>query len=142
MWGINVRSIFLATKLSVPHMPEGGCIVSTASVGGKRPRPGLAAYNASKAAVINLTQTMAIELAPKIRANCVCPVSSATNFDLQVSGKKDLDQALEAKVVAGIPMGRRALPEDVADAFAYLASGEAKFVTGIALDVDGGRLLS
>ncbi|MBT3426585.1 MAG: glucose 1-dehydrogenase [Gammaproteobacteria bacterium] len=142
MWGVNVRSIFLATKMSVPHMPEGGSIISTASVGGKRPRPGLAAYNASKAAVINLTQTMAIELAPKIRANCVCPVSSATNFDFQVSGRKDLDTELEAKVVAGIPMGRRALPEDVADAFVYLASDEASFVTGIALDVDGGRLLS
>ena len=57
-------------------------------------------------------------------------------------GRKDLDTELEAKVVAGIPMGRRALPEDVADAFVYLASDEASFVTGIALDVDGGRLLS
>lgn len=139
MWAINVRSIFLATKYSVPHMPEGSSIISTASIGGKRPRPGLAPYNASKAAVINLTQSMALELAPKIRANCVCPVSAATNFDLRSMGTQDLSAEMEAKVIAGIPLGRRALPEDVADAFAFLASDEAKFLTGISLDVDGGR---
>lgn len=139
MWAINVRSIFLATKYSVPHMPEGSSIISTASIGGKRPRPGLAPYNASKAAVINLTQSMALELAPKIRANCVCPVSAATNFDLRSMGTQDLSPEMEAKVIAGIPLGRRALPEDVADAFTFLASSEAKFLTGISLDVDGGR---
>ncbi|MFT4712092.1 MAG: 3-oxoacyl-[acyl-carrier protein] reductase [Candidatus Azotimanducaceae bacterium] len=139
MWTINVRSIFLATKYCVPHMPKGSSIISTASIGGKRPRPGLAPYNASKAAVINLTQSMALELAPKIRANCVCPVSAATNFDLRSMGTQDLSPEMEAKVIAGIPLGRRALPEDVADAFAFLASEEAKFLTGISLDVDGGR---
>jgi len=139
MWAINVRSIFLATKYSVPHMPEGSSIISTASIGGKRPRPGLAPYNASKAAVINLTQSMALELAPKIRANCVCPVSAATNFDLRSMGTQNLSPEMEAKVIAGIPLGRRALPEDVADAFVFLASDEAKFLTGVSLDVDGGR---
>jgi 3-oxoacyl-[acyl-carrier protein] reductase len=139
MWAINVRSIFLATKYCVPHMPEGSSIISTASIGGKRPRPGLAPYNASKAAVINLTQSMALELAPKIRANCVCPVSAATNFDLRSMGTQDLSPEMEAKVIAGIPLGRRAVPEDVADAFVFLASDEAKFLTGISLDVDGGR---
>lgn len=139
MWAVNVRSIFLATKYCVPHMPEGSSIISTASIGGKRPRPGLTPYNASKAAVITLTKGMAVELAPRIRANCVCPVSSATNFDLRAMGTQNLSEEMEANVIAGIPMGRRATPEDVADAYAFLASDEAKFLTGVALDVDGGR---
>lgn len=139
MWAVNVRSIFLAVKYAVPHMPEGSSVISTASIGGKRPRPGLAPYNASKAAVINLTQGMAVELAPKIRVNCVCPVSAATNFDLQAMGTQDLSPEMEKKVIDGIPMGRRATPEDVADAYAFLASEEAKFLTGVSLDIDGGR---
>ena len=139
MWAVNVRSIFLAVKYAVPHMPAGSSVISTASIGGKRPRPGLAPYNASKAAVINLTQGMAVELAPDIRVNCVCPVSAATNFDLQSMGTQNLSPELEKKVIDGIPMGRRATPEDVADAYAFLASDEAKFLTGVALDIDGGR---
>jgi len=139
MWAINVRSIFLAAKYGVPHMPEGSSIISTASIGGKRPRPGLTPYNASKGAVITLTRGLAVELAPKIRVNCVCPVSSATNFDLRSSGVQDLKPEVEKRIIEGIPMGRRALPEDVADAYAFLASDEAKFLTGVALDVDGGR---
>lgn len=139
MWAINVRSIFLAVRAAIAHMPEGSSIISTASIGGKRPRPGLAPYNASKAAVINLTQGMAVEMAPKVRVNCVCPVSAATNFDLQAMGTQNLSEEMEKKVIDGIPMGRRATPEDVADAYAFLASDEAKFLTGIALDIDGGR---
>ena len=139
MWAVNVRSIFLATRACVPHMPDGSSIISTASIGGKRPRPGLTPYNASKGAVITLTKGMATELAPKIRANCVCPVSAPTNFDLQSMGTQNLSEEMEQRVVEGIPMGRRATPEDVADAYAFLASDEAKFLTGVALDVDGGR---
>ena len=141
MWAINVRSIFLAARAAVPHMPPGSSIINTASIGGKRPRPGLAPYNASKAAVINLTQSMAVEMAPNIRVNCVCPVSAATNFDFQTMGQKDLPAEMEQKVIDGIPLGRRATPEDVADAYAYLASEEASFLTGVSLDVDGGRAI-
>jgi len=139
MWAINVRSIFLAARAAVPHMPPGSSIISTASIGGKRPRPGLAPYNASKAAVINLTQGMAVEMAPNIRVNCVCPVSAATNFDLQAMGTQNLSEEMEQRVIDGIPMGRRATPEDVADAYAFLASEEARFLTGVSLDIDGGR---
>jgi 3-oxoacyl-[acyl-carrier protein] reductase len=139
MWAVNVRSIFLAVRAAIQHMPPGSSIISTASIGGKRPRPGLAPYNASKAAVINLTQGMAVEMAPNVRVNCVCPVSAATNFDFQAMGKKDLSEEMEQKVIDGIPMARRATPEDVADAYAFLASDEAKFLTGVALDIDGGR---
>ncbi len=139
MFAINVRSVFLAAKYCVPHMPEGGSIISTASIGGKRPRPGLTPYNASKGAVITLTRGLAVELAPKIRVNCVCPVSSATGFDYTMSGQREMNPEVEKSVIAGIPMGRRATPADVADAFLFLASDEAKFLTGVALDVDGGR---
>jgi len=139
MWAVNVRSIFLAARAAVPHMPPGSSIINTASIGGKRPRPGLAPYNASKAAVINLTQGMAVEMAPNIRVNCVCPVSAATNFDMQAMGVQNLSEEVEKRVLDTIPMGRRATPQDVADGFAFLASDEAKFLTGISLDIDGGR---
>lgn len=139
MWTINVRSIFLATKYSVEHMPAGSSIISTASIAGKRPRKGLTPYNASKGAVITLTKSMALELAPNIRANCVCPVSSPTGFDLTSTGKEELSEDMEKMVIDGIPLGRRAMPEDVADAYAFLASDEARFLTGVALDIDGGR---
>ena len=139
MFAINLRSVFLAAKYAVPHMPEGSSLISTASIGGKRPRPGLTPYNASKGALLTLTRGLAAELAPKIRVNCVCPVSAATGFDLNAIGVADLPEEMSAAVVSGIPMGRRAYPEDVAGAYAFLASEEAAFLTGVCLDVDGGR---
>jgi 3-oxoacyl-[acyl-carrier protein] reductase len=139
MWAINVRSVFLAAKYCVPHMPPGSSLISTSSIGGKRPRPGLTPYNASKAAVITLTRGLAVELAPSVRVNAVCPVSAQTNFDLQAMGTPKLSEKMEASVIAGIPMGRRATPQDVANAYAFLASEDAAFLTGVCLDVDGGR---
>ena len=141
MWAINVRSIFLAAKYCVPHMPEGSSIINTSSIGAKRPRPGLAAYYAAKGAVVTLTKAMAIELAPKIRVNAVCPVSAPTGFDMNAVGSQNLSPEAEAGVIAGIPLGRRATPEDVADSVFFLASSEAKFLTGVCLDVDGGRAI-
>lgn len=139
MWAVNVRSIFLAVRAAAAHMPPGASIISTASIGARRPRPGLCAYNAAKAAVVTLTKGMAVELAPDIRVNCVCPVSSPTGFDMHSLGVAELSPEMQAKVVSGIPMGRRARPLDVANAYAFLASDEAGFLTGVALDVDGGR---
>jgi len=139
MWTINVRPIFFATKYFVPHMGPGGAIVSTASIGGRRPRKGLTPYNASKAAVITLTKGLAVELAPDIRVNCVAPVSSPTGFDMSAMGVEKLSENREKMVVDGIPMGRRATPEDVANSVMFLASDEAEFLTGVCLDVDGGR---
>ena len=114
-------------------------IVSTASIGGLRPRPGLTAYNAAKGAVITLTRGLAAELAPKIRVNCVTPVSAATGFDKHAVGLDSLPEEVEKMVVRGIPMGRRATPDDVAKAILFLASEDAAFLTGVCLDVDGGR---
>jgi len=142
MWTVNVRSVFFAAKYCVPHMADGGSIVSTASIGGRRPRKGLTPYNASKGAVITLTKGLATELAPRIRVNCVAPVSSATGFDMSAMGVADLPEKIEKSVVDGIPMGRRALPEDVANAVMFLSSDESEFLTGVCLDVDGGRSIS
>ncbi len=139
MFAINARSLFLATKYAVPHMPTGSSLISTSSIGAKRPRPGMSAYYAAKGAVITLTKALAVELAPNIRVNCVCPVSAPTGFDLQATGFAELSETVNEAVIAGIPMGRRAIPEDVADACVFLASDEASFLTGVALDVDGGR---
>ena len=139
LWTINVRPIFFASKYFVPHMAAGGAIVSTASIGGRRPRKGLTPYNASKAAVITLTKGLAVELAPDIRVNCVAPVSSPTGFDMSAMGIDKLSENREKMVVDGIPMGRRATPEDVANSVMFLASEEAGFLTGVCLDVDGGR---
>lgn len=139
MWTVNVRSVFFAAKYFTPHMAPGSVIVSTASIGGRRPRKGLTPYNASKAAVITLTRGLATELAPDIRVNCVAPVSAATGFDMNSMGVQDLPEHVEKRVVDGIPMGRRAVPDDVANAVMFLASDESEFLTGVCLDVDGGR---
>ena len=141
MFAINTRSVFLAAKHCAPHMPAGSAIVATSSIGAKRPRPGLAAYYAAKGAVLTLTQALAVELAPDIRVNAVCPVSSPTGFDLNATGAAELPEQANAQIIAGIPMGRRATPEDVADATFFLASDQAKFLTGVCLDVDGGRAI-
>lgn len=141
MFAINTRSLFLAAKYCAPHMPTGSAIVATSSIGAKRPRPGLAAYYAAKGAVLTLTQALAVELAPAIRVNAVCPVSAPTGFDLNASGVAELPEPINAQVIAGIPMGRRAMPEDVADATFFLASDQSRFLTGVCLDVDGGRAI-
>ena len=142
MWAVNVRSIYFAVKAFTPHMPAGSSIVSTASIGGKRPRKGFTPYNASKSAAITLTKGLAEELAPAIRVNCVAPVAAATGFMLRATGRATMTEAGEKTVVDGIPMGRLATPEDVANAVMYLASDEASFITGVCLDVDGGRSIS
>jgi 3-oxoacyl-[acyl-carrier protein] reductase len=139
---INVRSVFLGIKYAVPHMPDGGAIVNTSSIGAVRPRPGLTAYNASKGAVNTLTRGAAAELAPRIRVNAVCPVAAQTGFVSSANGVDTMPDALRAAVVAQIPMGRIAEPEDVAAAIMFLASSEARVLTGVCLDVDGGRGIS
>lgn len=139
MFAINTRSVFLAAKYAVPHMPSGSVFISTSSIGAKRPRPGLTPYYASKGAVVTMTRGLAVELAPDIRVHCVLPVSAPTGFDLNATGQAQLSNEANAAVISGIPMGRRATPEDVANAYVYLASDEAEFLTGICLDIDGGR---
>lgn len=138
-FNVNVRSVFLATKYAYPHMPDGSVIVNTASISAIRPRPGRALYNASKGAVETLTQALATELAPRIRVNAVNPVASHTGFVSAADGTPDLTPEDEVQIVAGIPMGRQAVPDDIAAAVTFLASPAAEFLTGVCLNVDGGR---
>ncbi len=142
MWAVNTRSVYFAAKHFTPHMPPGSSIVSTASIGGKRPRLGLTPYNTSKAATIMLTRGLAEEFAPDIRFNCVAPVASETQFFVRATGSDKLSDEMRQTVIGGIPMGRLTEPTDVASAVMYLASDEAGFLTGVCLDVDGGRSIS
>jgi 3-oxoacyl-[acyl-carrier protein] reductase len=118
----------------------GGCIINTASTAGIRPRPGLVWYNGSKGAVITLTKGMAAELGPdKIRVNALCPVAGDTPLLPSFLGGST--EAHRQRFVATVPLGRLSTPKDVANAALYLASDEAEFITGVALEVDGGRCI-
>ncbi len=137
IFAVNVKAIYLAAMETVPLMREqgGGCIVNTASTAGLRPRPGLTWYNASKGAVITMTKSMAAELGPdNIRVNALCPVAGDTPLLPSFLGA-NTREAFEATV----PLGRLSTSEDVAKAALWLASDEASFITGVALEVDGGR---
>jgi 3-oxoacyl-[acyl-carrier protein] reductase len=141
VYAVNVKSIYHMTQAVVPHMRRqgGGCIINTGSTAGIRPRPGLTWYNGSKGAVHLLSRSMAAELAPdKIRVNCVAPVIGETGLLESFMGVPDTPQN-RAKFIATIPLGRMSRPSDIANACLYLASDEAEFVTGVVLEVDGGR---
>ena len=137
IFDVNVKAIYLAAMEVVPLMrgQGGGCIINTASTAGLRPRPGLTWYNASKGAVITMTKSMAVELGPdNIRVNALCPVAGDTPLLPSFLGA-NTREAFEATV----PLGRLSTSEDVAKAALWLASDEASFITGVALEVDGGR---
>ncbi|HMK85184.1 MAG TPA: glucose 1-dehydrogenase [Steroidobacteraceae bacterium] len=139
---VNVRSVFLTARAFVPAMKRagGGAILNVASTGGIRPRPGLAWYNASKGWMIAATRAMAIELAAfRIRVNAINPVAGETPLLATFMGE-DTPEA-RARMVASIPLGRLSLPADMGAAAAYLCSDDAAMVTGVALEVDGGRCL-
>ncbi len=141
VYAVNVKSIYHMTRAVVPLMRRqgGGCIINMGSTAAVRPRPGLTWYNGSKGAVHLLSRSMAAELAPdKIRVNCVAPVLGETGLLESFMGVPDTPQN-RAKFIATIPLGRLSRPRDIADACLYLASDEAAFVTGVVLEVDGGR---
>jgi NAD(P)-dependent dehydrogenase (short-subunit alcohol dehydrogenase family) len=113
---------------------EGGVILNIASVSGVRPSPGTAAYGAAKAGLINLTQSLAVEWAPKVRVNAVVAGPIATEqAELHYGGDAGI-----AAVGATIPLGRMGRPDDVADACLFLASPLARWISGSALTVHGG----
>lgn len=141
VYAVNVKSLYLTAKHFVPHFRGhgGGAFVNIASTAGVRPRPGLTWYNGSKGAVITTSRSMAAELGPdNIRVNCVNPVIGATGLLTEFMGVADTPEN-RARFVATIPMGRFSTPEDVANACLYLASDEARFITGVCIEVDGGR---
>jgi 3-oxoacyl-[acyl-carrier protein] reductase len=137
---VNVRGVFNGCRAAIPHMKAqgGGVILNTASTAGIRPRPGLAIYNASKAAVISLTKTLAVELAPHhIRVVSICPVATDTPMLPTFLGADEAEG--RKRFVGTIPWGRLNRPEDIARAAVFLASADAEMVTGTAFEVDGGR---
>jgi 3-oxoacyl-[acyl-carrier protein] reductase len=142
IFAVNVKAIYLSALELVPvfRAQGGGAIVNIASTAGVRPRPGLTVYNASKAAAIGLTRSMAIEFAPdNIRVNAINPVAGETPLLAEFMGGDTPE--LRAKFAATVPLGRLSQPRDIANAVAYLASDEAAFITGVALEVDGGRCI-
>ncbi len=143
VFAVNVKSIFHMAHAAVPVLRGrgGGVIVNIGSTAGLRPRPGLTWYNASKGAVNLLSKSMAVELAPdKIRVNCICPVMGETALLETFMGMPDTPEN-RAKFIATIPLGRLSLPRDIANAALYLASEESAFITGVLLEVDGGRTI-
>lgn len=138
---VDVRSVFLGCKHAVPAMRRrgGSVIVNVALIGAKRPRPGLTVYNATKAAVVTLTWGLAVEVAPDVRVNAVNPVCAQTGFVRRLTSSEELPEELRQAWVAGILMGRIAEAADVSSAILYLASAQAGFLTGVCLDIDGGR---
>ncbi len=142
IYQVNMKAIFHTCQLVVPIMKKQGfgTILSTASTAGLRPRPGLVWYNASKAWLINVTKTMALELAPfNIRVNCLCPVAGDTPMLAQFMGGDN--EEIRAKFKSVIPLGRFSTPRDIANGALYLCSDEADFITGVALEIDGGRTI-
>ena len=144
VYAVNVKSLYLSAKHVVPVFQRAGCgvIINIASTAGVRPRPGLTWYNGSKGAAIILTKSMAVELAPlMIRVCAVNRVMGETGLLADfLPGGEDTPEA-RAKVITGIPLGRLSRPLDVARAVAFLASDEADFITGVCLEVDGGRCI-
>jgi 3-oxoacyl-[acyl-carrier protein] reductase len=139
---VNMKAIYFSALAVVPVMESqgGGSIITTASTAGLRPRPGLTWYNASKGWAITATKSMAVELAPKnIRVNCLCPVAGETGMLEKFMGEDTPE--IREKFKASIPLGRLSTPLDIANAALWLASGEAQFITGVALEVDGGRCI-
>lgn len=143
IYDINVLSIFHMTKTCVPvwRAQGAGVMINIGSTAGIRPRPGLTWYNSSKGAVNLMTRSLAVELAPdRIRVNGIAPVMGVTGLLEQFMGMPDTPENRE-KFLATIPLGRLSQPRDIANAALYLASDEADFITGVILEVDGGRTI-
>ena len=139
---VNCKSIYLLAREVVPLMKQAGqgAIVNIASTAGVSPRPRLNWYNASKGWVITATRAMAVELAPfGIRVNALNPVAGETPLLKSFMGEDTPE--MRAKFLATIPIGRFSTPEDLGNAACFLASDEASMITGVAMEVDGGRCI-
>ena len=139
---VNAKSVYLAARHLVPAMKARGrgAILNVASTAGLSPRPRLAWYNASKGWMITATKAMAIELAPAgVRVNALCPVAGETPLLKSFLGEDTPE--MRAKFLATIPLGRFSTPQDLGNAAVFLCSDEAAMLTGVALEVDGGRCI-
>jgi 3-oxoacyl-[acyl-carrier protein] reductase len=142
VFAVNCKSVFLTARTFVPGMKQRGrgAILNVASTAGLSPRPRLNWYNASKGWMITATKTMAVELAPAgVRVNAICPVAGETPLLKSFLGEDTPE--MRAKFLSTIPIGRFSTPEDMGNAACFLCSDEASMVTGVALEVDGGRCI-
>lgn len=143
VYATNVKSIFLGAQHGVPALRRrgGGVILNIASTAGVRPRPGLTWYNGTKGAAITLTKSMAAELAgDRIRVCAINPVIGETALLTAFMGGPDTPE-LREQFISGIPLGRMSRPEDIARAAVFLCGDDAEFITGVCLEVDGGRCI-
>lgn len=139
---VNAKSVFLMAKYTVPVMRAqgSGCVLNVASTGGVSPRPNLSWYNASKGWMITATRSMAVELAAQgIRVNALNPVAGETPLLKSFMGEDTPET--RARFLSTIPIGRFSTPEDMGNAACYLCSDEASMITGVCLEVDGGRCI-
>ena len=139
---VNVKAIYLAAKVVVPRFKaqKRGVILNIASTAGVSPRPRLTWYNASKGWVITATRSMAVELAPfGIRVCALNPVAGETPMLKTFMGEDTPE--MRAKFLATIPIGRFSTPEDLGNAACFLCSDEASMITGVAMEIDGGRCI-
>lgn len=142
VFAVNAKSVYLAAKHILPVMKSQGhgVILNVASTGGVSPRPNLSWYNASKGWMITATRSMAVELAPmNIRVNALNPVAGETPLLKSFMGEDTPE--IRAKFLSTIPIGRFSTPEDMGNAACYLCSDEASMVTGVCMEVDGGRCI-
>jgi 3-oxoacyl-[acyl-carrier protein] reductase len=146
IFAVNMKSIYLAMHEAVPRFKartkDGikGVVLNIASTAGVSPRPRLAWYNASKGWVITATRACAVELAPHgIRVNALNPVAGETPLLKTFMGEDTPE--MRAKFLSTIPLGRFSTPEDLGNAACYLCSDEASMITGVCMEVDGGRCI-
>jgi 3-oxoacyl-[acyl-carrier protein] reductase len=139
---VNAKSVYLTAKHLVPHFKANGrgVILNVASTAAVSPRPRLTWYNATKGFMVTATKSMAVELAPLgIRVNAINPVAGETPLLKTFMGEDTPE--IRAKFLATIPLGRFSTPEDIGNAACFLCSDEASMITGVALEVDGGRVI-
>ena len=137
---LNLKGTFFCSRAALPALRAArGNIVNDASIAGLMGFGGVTLYCATRGGMVNLTRAMALELAPDVRVNCVCPTTVDTEMGRQEFDITDDPAAAFAAFEAASPMKRIAQSEDVADAMLFLASEEARYLTGVALPVDGGK---
>ncbi|HEY0865178.1 MAG TPA: glucose 1-dehydrogenase [Lacunisphaera sp.] len=143
LYQVNVKSIYLSAIHCVPvfRRQRFGSFINIGSTAAVRPRPGLTWYNGSKGAVVLLTKSMAVELAPDgIRVNAINPAIAETPLLTTFMGGADTPE-MRAKFTASIPLGRLGRSADVANAALFFADPASAFVTGVCMEVDGGRCI-
>ena len=146
---VNLNAVYLVTKAFLPGMVQkgGGAIVNIASIAGRGGQPRMGAYVATKFAVVGITQQLALEYAPTIRVNCICPGTVDTEEMDKTFARRDAlagtsSGTAKTRRIAALPLARQGLPEDIGRAAVFLASDDADWITGQTLNVDGGQVMN